>query len=314
VVRDKFDNRINKPDELRKHGYAVIGVIPNLNSFIQQRYSGASFGKKDGHPYSTSLVSLLDPMEPSTEAYRHIRTNIQFSIPDKVIRSILVTSPSSGDGKSTVAANLAIVMAQSGRRTLLIDADLRRPQQHHLFAVKREPGLVQVLFRECGLESDVFKTGVENLSLITAGGLSKQAGDAKTNGSNGEFAEVPNPAELLGSRRMREILDEIHNSYDVVIIDSPPVLAATDAVLLSTQCDATILVTRAGKTKEGELVFSQEALRDVGATMIGTLLNAFDIKMAYGLTYRYGAYSKYGYYSKYAYGKTASDKRRRQKS
>ena len=149
---------------------------------------------------------------------------------------------------------------------------------------------------------DVFKaTSQEDLTLIPAGGFI-ESNQTKSRKESGSGASVSNPAELLGSKRMRELLAEFREEFDIIVIDTPPVLAATDAPLLSTQADGTVIVTRAGHTKNGELEFSLDVLRDVGATVTGTILNAFDISLAYGYMYRFGAYSAYGYHSKYSYG------------
>lgn len=303
-VRDKLDNRINKPDELREHGFAVVGVVPNMDPLIKKEHGGKHYTQRNGHPIATNLVSILNPMTSVSEAYRSIRTNVQFSLPDTVVRTLLVTSSGVGEGKSTTAANLAAVMAQSGRRTLLIDADMRRPRQHHFFGVPQDPGLVRVLFAKEEYPIESFRTGFENLYVLPAGGFVESQHSLR--GSHDpDGTSVMNPAELIGSKRMRDLLDRWRSEFDVIIMDTPPVLAATDATLLSTQCDATLMVVRAGKTKNGELDYSMRALEDVGARVIGTVLNAFEISLAYGYTYRFGANSKYGYFSGYGYGYSA---------
>jgi Mrp family chromosome partitioning ATPase/uncharacterized protein involved in exopolysaccharide biosynthesis len=314
VTRDKVDNRIHKPDELRRQGVPVIGTVPNMQSLIKRDFGNKVFVHRQGHPISTSLISILDPMSSISEAYRAIRTSIQFSLPDKVVRTVLVTSPSLGEGKSTTAANLAAVMAHTDRKTLLIDADMRRPRQHSLFGKKAEPGLVQALFGEGEIDIEQLASGHENLYILPAGGMvSSGDDDGPIRGRMADGTSIPNPAELIGSARMREVIEKLKAQFDVIIIDTPPVLAATDAALLSTQCDATLVVCRAGVTKEGDLEFSLNVLADVGASVIGTVLNAFDISLAYGYKYRFGAYSNYAHYAGYGYGtgeKKKADKKR----
>src|SRR5690606_7631396 len=157
-----------------------------------------------------------------------------------------------------------------------------------------EPGLVQVLFHS-DVSLEVFKTALDdNLYVMSAGGLLAASG-----ASSSDATLVEDPSEILGSKRMRDVLESLRGRFDMIIIDSPPVLSATDAVLLSTQADATIVVASAGTTKEGDLDHSLERLSDVGAHVIGTLLNRFDLSMAYGYKYSYG---QYGPYSKYSYG------------
>ena len=171
-------------------------------------------------------------------------------------------------------------MAQAGRRVLLVDADLRKPTAHKKFGTAREPGLVQHLFSDDVLDADGLLEPADDLRLLPAGRI------------------APNPSELLGSRRMRETVEAARERFDVVIFDAPPVLAATDAVLLSTQCDATLVVCRAGKTKDYELRSALDELAGVGAHVIGTVLNGFDVSKSYGYKYKYA----YRYGSDYAYG------------
>ena len=298
-VRDKLDNRIYKPDQLRDRDQNVIGVIPNMEPHIKQAYGGDEVTEHRGDHVATSLTTLLDPMSAAAEAYRHLRTAVQFSRPGVIVQTVLVTSAAPSEGKSTTAANLAMTMAQAKRRTLLIDADIRRPKQHHLFGRELEPGLVQVL-TDGDLTAEAFQTSLDqNLYVMPAGGLLDNGFEDQDFTDNPEPTLVESPSELIGSKRMRDVLEMLRGQFDMIIIDTPPVLAATEAVLLSTQADATIIVAAAGKTKEGDLDHSLERLSDVGAHVIGTLLNRFDLSLAYGYKYSYGVY---GPYSKYSYG------------
>lgn len=292
LLRDKLDNRIYKPDQLQDRDLNVIGVIPNMEKQLKKTYGGKGYVEHRGQTVGTNLPTLLDPLSPTSEAYRHLRTAVQFSRPGIVVQTVLVTSAAPSEGKSTTAANLALTMAQAKRKTLLIDADIRRPRQHEFFGQPLEPGLVQTIFH--GKASlDVFQSKLDkNLHVMPAGGLLAANEEA-------DAALVEEPSEMLGSKRMREVLASLREQFDIIIIDSPPVLAATDAVLLSTQSDATILVAAAGATKEGDLDHSLERLEDVGANVIGVLLNRFDLSLAYGYKYSYG---QYGPYSKYRYG------------
>ncbi len=301
IFRDRFDTRIYKPDQLREQGRPVVGVIPNLAAHIKEFHNGDEAVEREGEDISTSLVTLLEPLSAPSEAFRHVRTTLQFSRPDKVLNTVLVTSAAQGDGKTTAAANVAITMAQSHRRTLLIDADLRRPRVHSVFGTEGNKGLVELLASDGPSSVEALERVLRryqspqhpNLSVLPAGDFEAVLG-----------AEV-NPAELLGSRRMRDLLQRLQELYDVVVIDTPPVLAATDAVLLSTQADSVLVVVRAATTKEGDLEHTLEMLDDVGAPVSGMLLNGFDLSMAYGYRYSYGHYTKFGPYSRHAYAKTS---------
>jgi len=280
VVRDKLDNRIYKPDQLRGLGYTVLGTVPNLKPLIKAENEGGEFVDREGERLATSLVTLLNPLSPIVEAYRHLRTNIQFSRPDVVVQTIMVTSASVGEGKSTTATNLAVSMAEAGRRTLLIDADLRRPQVNELLGIDLGPGLVHFLLKEPDFDQQVVKSKIDNLYVMPAGKI------------------VPRSSELFATKRVRDFIDDMRSRFDVIIIDTPPVRVATDAALISTQCDATLFVVRAGQSKEGEVEMGMEALASVGTQVIGTVLNGFDVSMAYGYKYRYQHYDQYAQYTK----------------
>lgn len=287
IGKVRLDHRIHRPDDLKKFDPPVLGTIPDTTDIIEKDFGGKATVDVGDRELDTHLVTLLNPMATASETYRALRTSVQFSRPDTVIRSLVVTSSNPGEGKSVTAANLAIVLAQAGRRVLFVDADLRRPTGHRKFGLSREPGLVQELFSEEPFHPDQATEVAEDLFVLTAGSL------------------APNPSELLSSKRMREFLAEAQEHFDLVVFDAPPVLAATDAVLISTQVDAAILVVRAGQTRDYDLTSSLEALRSVGAPVIGTLLNGFDLSKAYGYRYKY-AY-RYGQHYAYGHSSTTSD-------
>ena len=274
-IRNAVDNRIRKPEDLRKRGMTVVGVVSNMSSVIRSDFGGKESVEIDGTTYSTSLISVLNPLSPIAESYRRLRTNLQFSRPDKVVQTVLFSSPGPGEGKTVTSFNLAVTMAQSGRRTLYIDADLRRPSGHRMIHMRREPGLVDVLFDTSSISIESFKTEIDHFYVIPVG------------------KSVPNPAEILGSRRMREFLTQMREEFDVIVIDSPPVLAVSDAMLLATQVDAAVLICSANETKVPAIEHAMEALRDVGAPLAGVVINRFDARSAYG-GYGYG-YGGYGY-------------------
>ena len=283
IAKTRLDHRIHRPDDLRNLGYPVLGIIPSLDKLVAQDFGGSETMVVDDRTLDTQLVTLLSPMAAASESYRALRTSIQFSRPDVVIETIVVTSPGPDEGKTITAINLAVVMAKAGRRVLLVEADLRRPTIHKKLGISRDPGLVQLLFQTESFDPNSYATGIDDLYVIPSG------------------TRAPNPSELIGSKTMRDCIAKFRDSFDIIIFDSPPVLVATDAVLLSTQCDATVVVARAGITKDYDLQHTYEALESVGATVIGTVLNGFDVSKAYGYKYKY----QYRYGNTYAYGHEA---------
>ncbi len=288
LIRDRLDNRLFKAEQLRDSGYRVIGTVPNMMPLIRHEYKNKPRIEHNGKQVSTSLVAQLQPVSAVAEGYRQLRAAIHFGSPlserDQVL---IITSASMGEGKSVTASNLAVVMAQAGLRTLLIDADLRRPRVHTLFGVALEPGLVGHLLGNHDRSTIVSRTDIENLHIITAGGFSVHS------------------SELLVSSRMHELISHARAEYDIILIDTPPVRATTDAAVLSSLADATVLVTRAGKTREAELRYAVDTLASVGANNVGIVFNGFDVSMAYGYTYRYGDYSVYSQYSRKGYYTTS---------
>lgn len=234
----------------------------------------------DGDSPQKRLVVSTAPRSPAAEAYRVLRTNLQFSSLDKPLRALLVTSPGPGEGKSTTVANLAIVMAQMGNRVLLMDADLRRPNVHRLFQLPNGVGLTTALLQiGHNLETTVQPSGHLNLDVITTGPI------------------PPNPAELLGSERMHDLLDQLRERYDTVLIDSPPILAVADAAILSNQVDGVLLVVSAGETRFDMLTRALERLDSVGTHPLGVVLNKLTERTSGGYYYYY-----YHYASRYDAG------------
>lgn len=218
------------------------------------------------------LITISDPRSPISEAFRVLRTSIQFSSVDTPSRTILVTSSIPGEGRSTIVANLATVMARAGHNVLLVDADLRRPSQQHLFNQPNSLGLTSLLLEydanerkdavETLLQDVVQVTRIEGLQLLTS------------------LLIPPNPSELLGSTKMKLLLDMLIQQYDFVILDSPAVLSATDPAILSVHADATLLVAWAGKSRKVHLQQAAEQLREVNANLMGCVLNGLSAKDA----------------------------------
>jgi capsular exopolysaccharide synthesis family protein len=218
------------------------------------------------------LVTASEPRSANAEAYRMLRTNISFSSVDKPIQTILVTSASPTEGKSITAANLAVTMAQAGYRTTLVDCDLRKPTQHKVFNVSNDVGLTNALLSHANLNSFMRPSRVDNLRVLTTGPL------------------PPNPAELLGSRSMTTLLNALHGESDVIVVDSPPVLAVADAAILSRMSDGVLLVVDSGKTKRESALRAKEALEQAGARVLGVVLNRMNKASGY-YTYNSKYYS-----------------------
>lgn len=197
------------------------------------------------------------PKSIAAEAYRTLRTNIQYSSFDKEIRTMVVTSSEPGEGKSTTAGNIALSFAQSEKSVILIDCDLRKPSLHRKFKISNLVGLSDVLIGKDKM-NDALNEYSENLHILTSGKL------------------PPNPSEMLGSKSMGRLLEELKSKYDIIILDSAPLQAVTDAQILSTKVDGTILVVRAEKTKRDSVQQAKELLDKVGANILGTVLNGVE--------------------------------------
>jgi len=210
------------------------------------------------------LITVADPRSPVSEAYRTLRTNLDFSSLDKPIKTMLVTSAGPEEGKSTVLANLAVTTAQTGRKVILVDCDLRRPTLHYIFNLKNDVGLTTMVVDDAAMESPPLQdTGVEGLQLVSSGPL------------------PPNPSELLGSRRMEDIIADLLERADVVLFDAPPVVAVTDAAVLATKVDGVLLVVNAGGTKRDYARAAKARLEKVNANLLGAVLNnvRFDVSL-----------------------------------
>jgi len=276
-VKEYFDRSVKTPEQLEKRGFTVLSAIPVIE--IEAKLDGKQLKKDEGRNIAAHLITHLSPKSPVAEAYRVMRTGIQFAKLDKKIKSIVVASGAPKEGKSTTASNLAITMATAGLKTVLVDTDLRRPVLHRVFNVPREPGLTDYLFDRADVQEIFKQTEVENLYLVPCGVV------------------PPNPAELLGSEKMKEFVEYLKLNYDFVVFDTPPLVAVTDALILASQVDSVLLVASAGKTEIDVLEKAREMVQRVGGNVIGVLLNNFDASATYGTYYRY--YRYYRYYDYY---------------
>ncbi|MFS1058405.1 CpsD/CapB family tyrosine-protein kinase [Enterococcus casseliflavus] len=211
---------------------------------------------KGSQTQAVSLITLIDPSSPISEQYRTIRTNIQFaSSTDRKIKTIVVTSSGPGEGKSTTSANLAVVFAKSGQRVLLVDSDMRKPTVNKTFNLMNATGLSTVLSTSTSVLEAAQKTVIDNLYVLTSG------------------PKPPNPSELLGSARMNQVIEEARSLYDVVIFDMPPVVAVTDAQIMASKADGTLLVVRENVSRKESLSKAKELLNMVQAHILGVVYN-----------------------------------------
>ncbi|MEX0685569.1 MAG: polysaccharide biosynthesis tyrosine autokinase [Balneolales bacterium] len=283
-LREISITQINSVDKLKQRGYPLLSVIPDVSILKKKLFNDKKWVDAGDVLISTDLLTVLDSMSYASEAYRRLVSNIFYSQPDKPYKTILVTSPNKSEGKSSVISNLAVAIAESGKKVVIIDCDFRRPRQHKVWGLSSSPGVVDVLFDKTRFERVIQPTLIENLEIITGG------------------MRPPNPAAIIQSQRMKQLVEDLKEIYDVVLIDCPPFGIITDAAPLIQLADGVILASRFNQTKEAELDQCIENLRNVKATIIGTVLNAYDYKKA---TNQYNAnHYKYAYESYARYHET----------
>jgi len=260
-----LDDTVKSPDDV-----ARLGDIPVL--------TGIARVQEDDH---LPLVTQAHAKSPVSEAFRVLRTNIQFASVDNPLRTLLITSSAPSEGKSFITANLAVVMAQMGRRVVIVDADLRKPMQHKIFDLPNNLGLTTALLAERGSEvtRHVQGTQIPGVQVLTSGPI------------------PPNPSELLGSQRMGEIVHDLLESADVVLFDTPPALAVTDAAVLSRGADGVLLIVEVGKTRQPALYQALAELHRAGTRILGVVLNSLPPRgSAYYSQYYYSYTHYYDYY------------------
>ncbi|MGN7381661.1 MULTISPECIES: CpsD/CapB family tyrosine-protein kinase [unclassified Paenibacillus] len=215
------------------------------------------------------IIADINKKSPISEAYRTLRTNIDFSSIDHQIQVIMVTSPGPGEGKSTTTANLATVYAQAEKKVLVIDADLRKPTMHQTFVKTNRWGLTSVLAGQSPFAKVIAKTHIDNLDLLTSGPV------------------PPNPSEMLSSKRLSALLEELRTQYDVILMDTPPVLVVTDAQLIAAKSDGVLMVIDSGKVKRESALKAKASLELVQARMLGVVLNNVDQRRSEDSYYYY---------------------------
>lgn len=274
VFTEYLDTSIKEPKDIEEFtGEPTLGIIPNIN---HREFSEKFSDNGKGVDTRRLLLTHYAPRSKVSEAYRSLRTNLQYFNTDKPLKSLLVTSTIPKEGKSTIVSNLAIILSQRGLKTIMVDADLRKPILHKLFNISINPGLTDIIIKpETQINKVIRNTSIEHLSLITAGNI------------------PPNPTDLLESKRMKNIINRLQNDFDFVIVDSPPIMVVTDAVVISRIIDGVLLVVETKKTRRDALIESKGFVENVGGKVLGVVLNKARFSRIDNL---YGGYSSYYYY------------------
>jgi len=255
-----LDKRVKTEQEVKK-----LIDLPLLGMIEFEKRKDTKRGSR------RNLITIIDPKSPISEQYRTIRTNIQFSMIDTELKTVAFTSAAPGEGKSTTIANLAITLAYQGEKVLLIDADLRRPTLHQLMGMRNQYGLTNLIAKKAAKKSAILPfPKISNLHVMPSGPI------------------PPNPSELLGSKRMKNLISELSQEYDWILFDMPPVLAVTDAQILGNYCDAVILILKSHQTEKKELVKAKELLDKANTNLMGTIMSGVTRKELGHGYYYYG--------------------------
>jgi capsular exopolysaccharide synthesis family protein len=277
LVLKMADKYIRTPEDLKRCGFIPLSTISAMNGEMKKIEQEIAATKMK-HFLDPHLLAHYRPLSPMAESFRHLRAKVQYVQQDKPLRCIVVSSCNPKEGKTTTTANLAVTFAQTEKKVLLVDADMRRSSLHVMFGLRNSAGLNEHLFGKMAIDDVIQKDVLPNLDVLTCGMI------------------PPNPAEILGSKRMKEFILQMRQRYDLVIFDAPPLLAVTDAAVLATESDGVLLVASAGDTHAAGLQRIAEFLSSVGVKLLGVVLNRFDAKKAYGNTYSSYASYHYGYY------------------
>lgn len=278
LVAELADKRFRTPDEVRSRlGLPVIGEVPFRmpeEGDVEKKLAGVA-------PYDPMLCTYYAPMSAWAEAYRGLRTAMYFSTNGEGHKTIQITSPNMGEGKSTISANLAVSIAQSGKRVVLVDADLRKPRQHDIFGLDATTGLAAVVNGEVELADALYQTDITGLSVLPCGPI------------------PPNPAELLTSPRFEQLLAVLREKFDYVLVDTPPVLAVSDPCVVAPRVDAVLLVISISRNGRSEAQRAKELLGTMEVNLLGTVVNR--VTRQAGGAYGYGSYryERYGYMAHY---------------
>lgn len=257
-IREAFNTRIDSVEKLKRFDPPLLAVIPSMNDFIKDNHNGNERVPINGREVSTTMVSLLDTVSPVSESFRRLQSNIIYSNPDANLKSIMVTSSTQGEGKTTIASNLGVVLAEAGYKVVVVDTDLRRPQMHLQFIADRSPGIFEFCFEDTSIDEALKSTVLENLKLMPAG------------------SEPPNASALTQSSAFLTLIRELENRFDYVILDTPPFGIITDASALIKQTDGVVVVARFNRTTDAEMTNVLTNLERIQANVLGSVLTDFD--------------------------------------
>jgi capsular exopolysaccharide synthesis family protein len=279
-ILEYMDNTIKSIDEVDRRNLSILALIPSIGrGYSDKNKRTKKYQKKLGNveKIQRRLITHEDPKSPISEAYRSLRTSLMYShLKQDVGNVILVSSPGPGEGKTTTIVNLAITYANLGKKTILVDCDLRKPVTHKIFNLERDPGITKYLSGNSdNIEEIINNTEVDNLSMITCGIV------------------PPNPSEILASAQMEKLIEKLKGEFDIILIDSPPLLAVTDSFVITKFADQFILVVRAGQTEKGGLDRSLDQMKQVGVNFSGVVMNDVDESNSYGKGYYYNYYQYY---------------------
>lgn len=272
IIKDLINDKITSTDTLTDYKLPLLGTIPDFAILDGLEHSGRQY--IDDKSVSNQLITFLDHISPISEAYRRLRINVVYANPDKNYKIIMITSATKGEGKSTVAANLAVTFSEAEKSVLIIDLDLRRPTQHKIFGENREPGLTDSLFETIRISDITNTTIAPNVDLITVG------------------KKTPEPATVLDSKRLKQLIDKLGERYDHVILDTAPYGIISDSASLLRLVDGIVVVSRFNVTTKKELSFTLDGLQHLNADILGIVLNAFDPKKSTDY------YTNYSYYKR----------------
>ena len=280
LISDFLDSTIKSIDEIERKGLPILAIIPNIGKVFDKRKKkkGYSFNLKDSssEQIERRLLTHEDPKSPISEAYRSLRTSLMYDYDEENCKIMLVSSSGPSEGKTTTVANLAITYANMGKKTLLVDADLRKPVIHKMFKNNVEKGFTNFLtYNEKNIKNIYFNSDIKNLFIMKSG------------------AVPPNPSELLASKAMSEFITQVKSKFDVVLFDTPPMIAVTDAFILSKYVDKKLIVIRASVTEKGALERTIVNMQNMSSSLDGVIFNGVDESSTYGGGYYYNYYQYY---------------------
>jgi capsular exopolysaccharide synthesis family protein len=277
-IVDILDDKITSTDSFKEFNLPILGTIPDFSVLNSIDPTERQF--VDNKSVSNQLITFLDHISPMSEAYRRLRINVVYANPDKHYKVLMVTTATKGEGKSTVAANLAVTFSEAEKSVLVIDLDLRRPTQHKIFGENREPGLTDSLFETVKLSDIIRSTIAPNVDLLTVG------------------KKTPEPATVLDSKRLKQLIDRLKDRYDHIILDTAPYGIISDSASLLRLVDGIVVVSRFNVTTKKELAFTLDGLHHLNADILGFVFNAFNPEKSTDYYTNY-AYYKRTYYSDY---------------